>query len=271
LKYSRLTEPTARDEYAQILKNLGHKNVSVHESGLVIVARNMFIGASPDGMVSCDCCGQGILEIKCPLSIAHLNPKDAPLAYLQEVAGGSRHLKENHSYYSQIQTQMAATGKMWCDFFIFTRHGYYLERIDFNANHWKKLLGAAEFFFQNDMAPFLMNGDDALVPDSEIPLQPTPVPSATVQKPTENELMDTPHIPKRARRGRGKRQRCSIRPIYLCGTCDNQCMEADQIVGDVDNNSVQCDVCNRWYHWGCAGFDSEDPDESEWQCIDCEI
>ena len=26
------------------------------------------MGASPDGIVQCDCCGKGVVEIKCPFS-----------------------------------------------------------------------------------------------------------------------------------------------------------------------------------------------------------
>jgi len=29
---------------------------------------NPFIGASPDGIISCLCCGKGVVEVKCPFS-----------------------------------------------------------------------------------------------------------------------------------------------------------------------------------------------------------
>ncbi len=43
-----------------------HTNVTVHGSGLLINPHWPFIGASPDGIVCCTCCGKGTLEIKCP-------------------------------------------------------------------------------------------------------------------------------------------------------------------------------------------------------------
>lgn len=51
--------------YMDNLKN-NHTNFSVNNSGLIINPKFPFIGASPDGIICCDCCGKGCLEIKCP-------------------------------------------------------------------------------------------------------------------------------------------------------------------------------------------------------------
>jgi hypothetical protein len=34
--------------------------------GFAINSQHPFLGATPDGIISCDCCGKGALEIKCP-------------------------------------------------------------------------------------------------------------------------------------------------------------------------------------------------------------
>ena len=44
-----------------------HENFKICDSGLVLDPDIPHLGASPDGLVSCDCCGEGCLEIKCPL------------------------------------------------------------------------------------------------------------------------------------------------------------------------------------------------------------
>ena len=36
------------------------------DSGFVIDQHHPEIGASPDGVIQCDCCGEGSLEVKCP-------------------------------------------------------------------------------------------------------------------------------------------------------------------------------------------------------------
>ena len=38
------------------------------ECGLVISSKHPFMGSSLDGLLSCECCGSGILEVKCPYS-----------------------------------------------------------------------------------------------------------------------------------------------------------------------------------------------------------
>ena len=40
----------------------------LQKSGLVLDTENPFIGASPDGIISCSCCGKGVVEVKCPFS-----------------------------------------------------------------------------------------------------------------------------------------------------------------------------------------------------------
>ena len=89
------TEPQARAAYGFL------RDVDVQEVGLY---RHPFIThthASPDGMVGDD----GIVEIKCPKSSTHLETlmtKTIPARYM-----------------TQMQWQMACTGREWCDFVSF--------------------------------------------------------------------------------------------------------------------------------------------------------
>ena len=43
-----------------------HVNLSVREIGFHVQVDYPFLGASPDGIVSCDCHDQKLLKIKCP-------------------------------------------------------------------------------------------------------------------------------------------------------------------------------------------------------------
>lgn len=58
-------------------------------------------GASPDGLVGDD----GLVEIKCPISATHIDT----------LLGGTVPAK----YVTQMQWQMACTGRAWCDFVSF--------------------------------------------------------------------------------------------------------------------------------------------------------
>jgi len=115
------------------LQRKDHKNLKVDLSGLFIDEVNTFLCASPDRLVSCDCCGAGLLEVKCPLSIAGQDPKVATLLFLDD-SEGHRILRTNHKYHTQVQMQMALSKRQWCDFFVFSDGGEYLQRIIFDPN-----------------------------------------------------------------------------------------------------------------------------------------
>ena len=60
-------EKTVRDAY--IKKATGnHLHSSVRDRGLVIHPQFPHFGATPDGFVKCDCCGCGVVEVKCHFS-----------------------------------------------------------------------------------------------------------------------------------------------------------------------------------------------------------
>ena len=46
-------------------------------------------------------------------------------------------------------------------------------------------------------------------------------------------------------------------PPPFCALCNNH----------NNDSSIQCTICSRWFHWGCAGVDSV---HGEWFCITCE-
>ena len=69
LKYGRENEYEAADTYYDNQHTL-HSNLKVDVCGMFVDTTHSFLSASPDRLVSCDCCGKGLLEIKCPISIA---------------------------------------------------------------------------------------------------------------------------------------------------------------------------------------------------------
>ena len=57
----------------------GHVGLNIKACGLFVDRKAPYLGASPDALVHCTCCGLGIVEVKCPWSA-----RDA--ASLEEVA-----------------------------------------------------------------------------------------------------------------------------------------------------------------------------------------
>lgn len=85
-------EPNARAAYAFAY------GVEVEETGLVMHPTIADFGASPDGLIGDD----GLIEIKCPNTATHIDT----------LLTGAVPQK----YVLQMQTQMACTGRQWCDF-----------------------------------------------------------------------------------------------------------------------------------------------------------
>lgn len=58
-------EEDARDEYkSRMIK--GHTGIKINPCGFFVDVKRCYIGASPDGLVECTCCGKEVIEIKCP-------------------------------------------------------------------------------------------------------------------------------------------------------------------------------------------------------------
>lgn len=89
------TEPHARAAYEF------HSDNAVELTGFVDHPRIAMFGASPDGLIG----SAGLLEIKCPGSAAHID------VLLRGVIPGK--------YQIQMATQLACTGREWCDFVSF--------------------------------------------------------------------------------------------------------------------------------------------------------
>jgi putative phage-type endonuclease len=89
------TEPQARGAYQF------YADVEIVEVGFIAHQAISMTGASPDGFVGDD----GLVEIKCPNTATHI----------ETLLGASVPSK----YITQMQWQMACTGRKWCDFVSF--------------------------------------------------------------------------------------------------------------------------------------------------------
>ena len=72
IKWGCEHEGVAREKYKTMYQPF-HNRFSLTESGLFIHPDYPFMGASPDGLVSCLCCGEGVCEIKVSSSVNNLN------------------------------------------------------------------------------------------------------------------------------------------------------------------------------------------------------
>lgn len=95
MQWGTQTEPDARAAYEFM------HDVDVELVGLVKHPTIVGTHASPDGLIGSD----GLIEIKCPNSATHIETLLG-----EEISG---------RYVTQMQWQMACTGRQWCDFVSF--------------------------------------------------------------------------------------------------------------------------------------------------------
>lgn len=98
-------EDIAIKKYADVQKPR-HTNFIYRPVGFLIDSEDVFIGASADGVVNCECCGTGVLEVKCPHKHRNIHPLAAATADKEFCLSADGQLKTNHKYYSQVQMQM---------------------------------------------------------------------------------------------------------------------------------------------------------------------
>jgi hypothetical protein len=114
------------------------------------------IGASPDGVLECECCGRGTLELKCPLCLEE-GKELTDLKYFR-VNDGKLQLIEEHPYYYQCQLQMLCTSTEYADFFVWSlqedkRH---FERIPRNDNICREIVLHSLNFFRASIIPEIL-------------------------------------------------------------------------------------------------------------------
>ncbi len=91
------------------------------------------------GIVSCQCCGDNLLEIKCPYSKRDLDIKEVvdELFYIVQSEEGQI-LSHKHQYYYQIRVNWYMWIK-YCGFVCWSPKGIYKERITFDPKCYQSL------------------------------------------------------------------------------------------------------------------------------------
>lgn len=126
------TEPQARLAYEFLSDN------AVTEVGFIDHPKIQMFGASPDGTIGED----GLIEIKCPNTATHLD------TLLNETVAAK--------YVTQMQVQMACTGRAWCDFVSFD------PRLPVELQMWVKRVERNDNFIhdmEEEVVRFLVEAD----------------------------------------------------------------------------------------------------------------
>ena len=142
-----------------------HNNLKISENGLFVNPQWPFIGASPDGIITCECCTRGVLEIKCPYcrreeSIKSAAANDKHFCLIQQ--GSRLYLDHSHAYFYQVQTQLFVCDVEYCDFCVCTfasdqdESTLHIERIYRDETFWDECVAKVKPFFMTCLLPEIL-------------------------------------------------------------------------------------------------------------------
>uniref|UniRef100_A0A3B3UJX6 Uncharacterized LOC106951506 n=1 Tax=Poecilia latipinna TaxID=48699 RepID=A0A3B3UJX6_9TELE len=140
--------------------------VRVLECGLFIDSQRPWLAASPDGIVVDARSGRRLLclEVKCPYKHRHRSVEDAcrdDPAFCLQLDGDTPGqapvyaLKKSHSYFTQIQVQLAVTGLDRADLVVFTLKETAIVPVSFDPDLWDETVSKLEVFYRDAVLPHL--------------------------------------------------------------------------------------------------------------------
>ena len=148
IKYGRKYEDKARQMFFKSHKH-AHK-CTLRVPGLMIHDEIPYLAASPDGIINCSTCGQLLIEVKCLWSKRNFHPRVAlTMSGICDSENGSLVVKKSHSYFTQMQGQMACTNGKTCYLVAFTYKGIHSVKVDFDPTFWSNCLELLNTFYRN--------------------------------------------------------------------------------------------------------------------------
>ena len=126
-------------------------------SGFFIDAVKPFLGVSPDSIITCNCCGKGVLEVKCPYCNRENLTEDDQKSFCLTKEDEKWKLRRNHSYYYQVETQMMVCKVPHCDFVVWTEKELAVERIVADIEFFNPVLDAVQHFFVYGLLPEILS------------------------------------------------------------------------------------------------------------------
>ncbi len=152
-------EPVARIQFISRQQHK-HKNFKVAQKGIYIDNEFPCLGASPDGIISCSCHDESVLEIKCTYKFKDILPGEIPKAdssyHFYTDKSNALCIKPSSPWFFQTQFQMGVTGLKMCHLVVHTMRDIAVICIPFDAGVWENLKAKSLELFNNKVIPALM-------------------------------------------------------------------------------------------------------------------
>ncbi|XP_064486723.1 uncharacterized protein LOC135399024 [Ornithodoros turicata] len=160
---SAVTGPMARgsalEEEAKVafirVNSTMHKSLSINSCGLFVMKSHPYIGASPDGIITCSCCPPRLIEIKCPLEISEFTKR--------ELTSNNEHyqFKATSKYNCQVQLQMNIAGLSSTEIFIYKSAEEYVQfTVTVDSVYFQECVNRFSYFFRCYVLPFILGSPE---------------------------------------------------------------------------------------------------------------
>ncbi|XP_049267370.1 uncharacterized protein LOC125756543 [Rhipicephalus sanguineus] len=135
-----------------------HSDFQHFKPGVYLSVQHPYLAATPDASVSCTCCGKGIVEVKCPYTLASRSIEEASndTSFCLKNENGKLTLRKTRQYYYQVQTQMAVCNATYCDFVVWTPSSVFIERVTKDNSFLDSVLASTKKFFTHVIMPELL-------------------------------------------------------------------------------------------------------------------
>ena len=117
------------------------------DPGMTVFEDYPFLAATSDLEIYCAYHDSDLVEIKCSATLIAKTPDVDNYKHI-EICNDNIALKMTSPYYSQIQGQLTATKRSYCDLFTFSFKGNLTVRVDYNHSYWEKLLLNLEWLWK---------------------------------------------------------------------------------------------------------------------------
>ena len=234
----------AKQAYTNLMSKT-HTGFKVLQCGFIMNPSYPCLGASPDGKISCDCCGEGCIEIKCPYTMRLSSTLDVPYIVNNE-------LSKKHSYYYQIQMHLLICNYNFCDFVVWAPYTQlFVQRIFVDKEVQNKIIEKATAYHMLIVMPeicfkhFSAKRKVELSTIAEIRRCDIDLKETTVQSEVDKENVDL-------------NNNSNVETFCICKEPDD------------GSQMIMCDnekCCTKWFHVRCLSI--KRVPKGSWFCDEC--
>ncbi|KAM4694122.1 uncharacterized protein O3C94_004548 [Discoglossus pictus] len=147
------------ERLATKLPELKGRQIKVESCGLFIHPDESWLAASPDGLVKDGHTGEtlGALEVKCPYKYKDYTVRKACESrnFYLTLDSDSYTLRKNHTYYTQVQCQLAVTQLSLAYFVVYTNKETAIANVKFDPEFWEETKSKLKKFYMLCVLPYI--------------------------------------------------------------------------------------------------------------------